>query len=298
MNITEQLDVAIKQEETGTQDGYYKTMNRRAYMTFAEWEKFKEAMENNKLQPMAHIEFGEGGGGEMKEKDGRPPKMASFGSSSRMIYMLSHEKAGFHYEKKLHTTVGGTANLDGFYEDENRYIFVEAKCHEPYSTKNVSVSRSYGDLYRYINEQMLGNVHIDMQTSKCGKYLNVEYFAAGKKLERFDMKQMICHLLGIATGMLKGTLARKRTDFIYLLYDPTKLNIDPDAKEEIDRIYERTCYECNLVNFRELYRVILNFLIKDRYRGVANDLDVDDILLNFKFMLTSQEDYSVLIRRA
>ena len=142
---------------------------------------------------------------------------------------------------------------------------------------------------------MLGIVHIDMQTSKCGKYLNVEYYADGEKLERFDMKQMICHLLGIATGMLKGTLARKRTDFIYLLYDPTNLDIDPDAKEEIDRIYERTCYECNLVDFAELYRVLLNFLIREKYAGAASDAEADDMVLNFTFTLATQEFYPILI---
>ena len=71
----------------------------------------------------ARIEYGAGDGGELEEKDGRPPKMASFGSSSRMIYNLSNKKDGFHFEKKLPTTVGGTANLDGFYEDDARYIF-------------------------------------------------------------------------------------------------------------------------------------------------------------------------------
>ena len=296
MNIVEKLDLAIKSNEIGTTEGFYTvpykdgTINKPTYMTNEDWNAFLSAMPE-----AARKEYGEGDGDELKEKDGRPPKMASYGSSSRMIYNLSKEKEGFRFEKKLPTTVGGTANLDGFYEDDNRYIFVEAKCHEPYTTKNVTVSKAYEKLYNYINEQMLGNLHIDMQTSKCGRYLNVEYFADGEKLEHFDMKQMICHLLAIATGTLKGTLQRKQVDFIYLLYDPTELDIAPDAKAVIDEIYERTCYEYNLVNFRELYRVILKFLIKDRYRGVANDLDVDDILLKFKFMLTSQEDYSVLI---
>ena len=221
--------------------------------------------------------------------------MASFGSSSRMIYNLSKEKKGFHFEKKLTTTVGGTANLDGFYEDDNRYIFVEAKCHEPYSTKKVTVSKAYAKLYEYINERMLGNVHIGMNTSKCGRYLNVEYFADGEKLEHFDLKQMICHLLGIATGMLKGTLERKQVDFIYLLYDPTELDIEVDAKEVIDEIYERTCYECNLVDFAELYRVLLNFLIKEKYAGTASDIDVNNMVLQFTFALASQEFYPILI---
>ena len=296
MNIVEKLDLAIKSKEKGTTDGAYAVsykagiLQKAAYMTNEEWKAFLSAM-----QDTARKEYGEGDGGELNEKDGRPPKMASFGSSSRMIYNLSKEKEGFHFEKKLPTTVGGTANLDGFFEDDNRYIFVEAKCHEPYSVKNVMVSKCYEKLYNYINEQMSGSVHIDMQTSKCGRYLNVEYYADGEKLERFDMKQMICHLLGIATGMLKGTLERKQTDFIYLLYDPTELDIEPEAKATIDEIYERTCYECNLVDFAELYRVILDFLREEKYVGSASDEDIYEMVIKFTFLLASQEFYPILI---
>ena len=49
---------------------------------------------------------------------------------------------------------------------------------------------------------MMGNVEIKTAPGKCGRYINVEYFSDGEKLEHFDMKQMICHLLGIAVKFL------------------------------------------------------------------------------------------------
>ena len=296
MNIIETLDLAIKQNEKATVEGAYilpykdGVLKKSTYMTNDEWKAFL-----NSIPEEARKEYGAGGGDELSEKNGRPPKMASYGSSSRMIYTLSREKEGFHFEKKLSTTVGGKANLDGFYEDENHYIFAEAKCHEPYTAKNVTVSKCYEKLYKYINEKMLGSIHIDMQTSKCGRYLNVQYFANDEKLERFDLKQMICHLLGIATGILNGTLKRKQTDFIYLLYDPTELDIEPEAKAEIDTIYERTCYECNLIDFAELFRVILEFLRETKFESAMSQDELDDVILKFTFTLASQEFYPLLL---
>ncbi len=289
MNISKELDLAIKVAETQTTDGTYGKYN--TYMTKEEWDAFKNAM-----LPSALDEYGAGGGDELSEKNGRPPKMACYGSSSRMIYKLSCHKEGFHYEKKLSTTIGGTANLDGFLEEDNRYVFVEAKCHEPYSTKSNSASKAYEKLYDYINAQMGGNIEIAMKTSKCGRYLDVEYFSDGEKLEHFDMKQMICHLLGIATGVLKGELKQKQIDFIYLLYDPTELDLSPATKEAVDAIYERTCYECNLIDFALLLRIIFSFLMEEKYGDVISEENLDALIFKFTFSLASQEFYPILLQ--
>ena len=106
MTIAEQLDLAIKLKETGTTDGAYvvelingKKHTKKTYMTKEEWNVFEADMKANDLQPNAHTEYGKGGGDELTEKNGRPPKMASYGSSSRMVYNLSRNKAGFHYEE-------------------------------------------------------------------------------------------------------------------------------------------------------------------------------------------------------
>ena len=293
MSISNKFDLAIKLAETKSKDGAYTVKERKyeAYMQNTEWEKFKADM-----TPTAFKEYCAGGGGELEEKNGRPPKMASYGSSSRMIYKLSSHKEEFHFEKKLPTTIGGTANLDGFYEDDNRYVFVEAKCHEIYSSKNSSVSKAYEKLYNFINEKMSGIVEIKMHDSKCGRYLDVEYFAKGEKLRHFDMKQMICHLLGIATGILKGDLDKKQTDFIYLLYDPSKLELAPDTKEAVDSIYNRTCYEFNLVDYSRLLRVIFEFLKEIKYTEAVSDEELDALICKFTFMLKSQDFYPAILQ--
>lgn len=296
MNITEILDLAIKKNEKGSAEGGYnveykgKTLYKPTYMTNDEWLDFLANM-----TPDAKKEYGEGGGDELSEKNGHPPKMACYGSSSRMIYNLSREKENFHFEKKLPTTVGGTANLDGFMYDGGRYLFVEAKCHEIYKATRTVVSKRYGELYDYINEQMDGELEIRMWESRCGKNLNVEFFAQGEKVQFLDLKQMICHLLGIATGMLKGTLKPIQSDFVYLLYDPTDLCIEGEAGEIIEAVYERTREECMSVEFDRLFAVILNFLMEKYYPNALTPDEAEEVASKFFFVLASQDFYPYLI---
>lgn len=293
MNITEKLDLAIKLSETGTTDGSYAigTIKRNTYMSNKEWDAFLLDM-----NPVARCEFECGGGSELKEKNGRPPKMASFGSSSRMIYNLSHKIKGFIFEKQLPTTVGGKANLDGFLETEDGYIFVEAKCHEPYSAKKSAVSISYRELYEYINARMDGSLKIEMLPSKCGRYMNVSFLTNNEKIERFDLKQMICHLLGIATGILRGTLEKKKISFIYLLYDPKALPLESEVKTIINNVYERTVFECGRIDWSKLFGIILEFLNNGRFKGSITNEEINKIICDFSFALVSQDAYSDFIK--
>ena len=118
----------------------------------------------------------------------------------------------------------------------------------------------------------------------------------GSQDESFDIKQMICHLLGIATAILNGTLENKKLSFIYLHYDPTKLAIDSNAKSIIDSIYERTGSECNQINWSDLFRIILEFLAYNKFSGVKTYEEIDEAVRNFSFNLVSQNTYSAYLK--
>ena len=302
MNIAEKLELAIKANETGSADGAYslthngKTLQKQTCMTNEEWSRLVFAIKTNKTQPNAYAEYSEGRVGELSEKSGRPPRMASYGSSSRMIYKLSADKAGFHYRKKLPAAIGGGVILDGFFEDDTRRVLVETKCRELYSKKASTASERYRELYEYLNSRMLGNINIEMQPSGAEGYMNVDFFADGERLERFDLKQMISHLLGIATGLLKGSLEPKQTDFIYLLYDPTELGMERNVQEAVDCIYERACYECNLIDFAELFRAVLEFLNEHKFKSKMVEYELDGAVLNFTFTLATQDFYPILLQ--
>ena len=290
--MNKSLDYAIMLHETAdnhsVQPGYQiqgRTYNN--YLSNESWKIFKEEMERR--NPVAYEMYAAGGGKELEERKSGPymypPKMASFGSSSRMIYNMMKNTSGFLFEKKLSTTIGGIANLDGFLETDRKCVFVEAKCREPYVEKSAEIDIKYRALY-----QTLKSLSCTVQTVN-GKKMQVAFSADGIAIHHFDIKQMICHLLGVATAYLKGVY-NKQIEFIYLLYNPTKLDIrNRNHKEAVCRIYQNTVQECACVDFKELFYEILCYLQQEENLGLEKDASA--IADKFSFRMCDQFNMNV-----
>lgn len=305
-DLNKLLDLAIMANETvdnsTLKSGYTVQGKAEPYYNYIEnncWDEFKKEMK--KSNPVAYEMYGAGGGKELDErKIGKyicPPKMASFGSSSRMIFNLLKKKEtdGFLFEQKLPTTVGGKANLDGFMMTDDKCIFVEAKCREPYTSKDSLVSTKYKPLYEFISESSETNLLCRIPDSDTDKNMEVIFIAGNTEIQRFDMKQMICHLLGIATAYLKGKIGDKEIksqniEFIYLLFNPKLIKIK-EGEAEIHRIYEQTCNECNAVDFKALFGVIVDYLQTER--NVGKDKNKAEITNNFSFRLCDQSNINM-----
>lgn len=290
MELNKILDYAIMADETAknpVKSGY--TINGKTYNNYLGNDSFAEFVEDMKVNHRTVFDmYGKGGGKELEErkvgKNIYPPKMASFGSSSRMIYNLMKDVDGFLFEKKLPTTVGGIANLDGFMETADKCVFVEAKCREPYTAKDGIIERKYEDLYRTITVSDKTTVACEIKVIDERK-MEVKFMSGNTVIHSFDMKQMISHLLGIATAFLKGEFEVKKIDFVYLLFNPKLIEIK-ESKEEIYRIYEETCNECNSVDFKALFEVIVDYLQTNK--GLGKDKIKFDIVNNFSFRLCDQ----------
>ncbi len=293
MELNKILDYAIMADETSKnpdiQSGY--VTNGKHYNNYLDNNSFAEFVEDMKTNHRTAYEmYGKGGGKELEErkvgKNTYPPKMASFGSSSRMIYNLMKDVDGFLFEKKLPTTVGGIANLDGFTESEEKCVFVEAKCREPYTDKGSVYERKYEELYRVISASDKTAVTCKIEVIDERK-MEVLFMSGDTEIHSFDMKQMISHLLGVATAFLKGEFEVKKIDFIYLLFNPKLIEIK-DGKAEIHRIYEQTCDECNSVDFKALFEVTVDYLQTVKHLG--KDKNKADIVNNFSFRLCDQSN--------
>lgn len=285
------LDLAIKKQELGTLDGAYNGVYR-SYMDEGLWQIFLTDMRDK--HPRAFLQYGAGSGGELISKGKLPPKMASYGSSGRMIYNLSKDIDGFFFEYKLPTTVGGDANMDGYLESTDRHIFIEAKCREPYGSHDSHVSEKYMDLYDYLNE---ADNSLGITYSIEDKKLNVDFTVDGTPVRYLDVKQIICHLLGIATRFLTYPSAKCVT-FVYLCYCPKYVTFADAAMESrIFKVYDRMCEEFRLLDVQALFSDIVRYLMEKRKKICnATKLDVKLLTDGFESVLLDQVDYVDMMR--
>ena len=304
MNILKEFDNALALEETKhgkIKSGYVMDKTKdpnHAYLHKESWMDFLKSMDD------AHKkQYGAGGGKELEEKDGKPPKMASFASSSRMIYNYSKNIPGFVFEKKFSTTVGGMANLDGYLDLPDKYIFVEAKCREPYGHKaEQTIKQNYRSVYQYLRYNMPGHFSCVMEDipekekdkNAPKRNMRVAFFCNGRSVAYFDIKQMICHLLSVATEALKHP-HNKKVLFLYFLYNPSSLQMPQVAKDEILQIYDDTCWAANHYDFKAMFGHIIDFLIAQKgFR--ADDIYVAQLKDSFDFMLCDQNNYQIQLK--
>lgn len=283
------LDLAVKAFER--KDGGYLIEDTGViycnYMTKKEWSDFYNCMSKTHKD-----QFIAGSGGELKEGK-EPPKMASFGSSSRLIYELSHGIVGFSFEKKLPTRVGGIANLDGFLKKENTYIYVEAKKREIYgkSHKGEGISDVYKPVYDKIEEKCRFFSYKSEAGPKNG-YSKITFnIENDDAVHFFDLKQLICHFLGIANNIIEQSLSDIKVKFLYLIYDPTKAVESKNSlsvtlkKKILDRYGEVRMFVLNNKNvFNDIFQAVLEYQMD--HHGQINSTNIE-----FEMKLVDQNNY-------
>lgn len=124
----------------------------------------------------------------------------------------------------------------------------------------------------------------------------VTFKVNGKAVKYFDLKQMISHLLGVATMFLKGELSTENIEFYYLIFNPMLINIDDkNAKDEIQKIYKCICEECENIDFKSLFAVIISFLKSEK--GLGIDVAETELINSFLFKLCGQNNIKECITK-
>lgn len=308
MTLQNKFDLAKKRLEGGDLEKGFLAKNGtlyRAYRTNTKWDEDLAEMKRN--YKSAYKEYKEGDGGELFEKQ-YPPKMASYGSSSRFIFELSKDIPGFHFEKKLGICVPARnenqeaeASLDGYLE--TKCIYVEAKCREIYEKIHPRFNTKYEDLYNYLVEQTAGRFGYDLKESvnKKGEVTRRVYFSwDNEPISHFDLKQILCHLLGIGKRNILDEGIQNPT-LLYLVYKPSDkllgLVKDEKSAKNIRQCWETEKNEATTINISLLYNHIVHFL--HERKGVGLNLrseELERIANSISFQFCDQSEYPSLVR--
>ena len=288
------LDCSIRDYETqnfSEKCGYVTSSKNGPYWNYMKNEVWKDYLENSML-PCHKEQYQNGDGGELSEKNSRygmmPPKMASYGSSSRFIYNLSKGVEGFCFEKQLPTCVGKRpANLDGFLHYDKCDIYVEAKCREIYGhSPFLKVSNVYEHVYEYIHKKNNCFVFEKMDSEK--GHFKCSFTYNGILLKHFDIKQLICHFLAISTDMLENN-NNTNIKFLYLIFNPNANTAfvhqcTEKYRQKILDAYKETLEEINsLGDMKWLFDAIVSYQ--------CENLKLEPKETSFEFHVVDQNSY-------
>lgn len=203
-----------------------------------------------------------GKGGELDAKNGRyglmPPKMASVASSSRFCYLalrngvdtnilgktFTKNDVEFEKECRIFETSKTAPQLDAYIKDEECDIFIEAKCHEIFDCHKPMFRSAYWDYFK--NDASLKDLAPGKEKPAEEFNVSLDLFDIDKKSARFDVKQFVCHLLGIKEHQ-KG----KKAKLVYMFFKP--VTEDEETAQMINSVFEelieeiKAIFECDAI---------------------------------------------------
>lgn len=169
----------------------------------------------------------------------------------------------FEYPLKIDGITGTPPQMD-VYIKTSKETFVEVKCHEIFDESSHSIiklSSQYkkNSLFKEILEHYKiepdkRTYEIDNKGNSIKILLTRNHFNILSKTARFDLKQFLCHLMGIVSK----TNQDENKQFIYLFYKNTDVEFDhvyEELEEEIALIMEsfKWLFDKYHITFRVLY---------------------------------------------
>ena len=219
----------IKSDVSADDFGYdINGQNYDLYYANSCFKTFVEDMEKNYLQH--YTKYDKGKGSELESHDGKPPKMASVGSSSRFCYLALRDVVGVEFEKSCSFQRGGIPpQLDAYILQEYCDIFVEVKCHEIFDSHKIKMKNKY--LTHFKENDIFPEIVLNATAGGEEFTAPLSLFGIDKESSRFDVKQFICHLLGIAENT-----GEKPAKLVYLFFIPDVE--DEQTKKEIKEFFD------------------------------------------------------------
>lgn len=216
----------------------YKNVNGVVYDDYYSNREFDKFIEEMKSYNVAHHKsYVEGKGNETIPTDGgvKPPKMASVASSSRFSYLALRdgakhigigENVEFEAECAIKNKPGTQPQMDAFDKDTRTYI--EVKCHEIFgNSKQKTLKEPYLDYVYGTNDDGVGFKLVVNERPQGEFAIPYKEFGMKEFPKYFDLKQFLCHLLGVACANYK----EKKSATLAYLFSKPKTDVEAEAIE-------------------------------------------------------------------
>lgn len=195
---------------------------------------------------------------------------------------------GFIFEEPLKTDLGGyPAKLDGYMPSKN--LYVETKCHEFYSHSKPVLRKGHKALYDGIIPLLLPH-NFSYEPKEIGQRVNLSFDG---DIYNFDLKQMLCHLCGIANKVLIEGF--QKVNFIYLIYKPTEELLkkipSKEDKEAIQNLFDKEDITARRIPFNQLYCAILKYFNRKKRQYTDAELEIFSNESNFRFQVCDQTNF-------
>lgn len=225
-------------------------LNNKPYSMYYNKEAFaafKDEMEH--CYPQHYKRYIQGQGSELKETS-TPPKMASVASSSRFAYLALRNGTQaiggsgyveFEHECRIKGIRGTAPQLDAYTTDnKGTPIYVEVKCHEIFDPHKVELKTAYWENI-YGEKNAFGFPNNPQKPADKTFNIPLDQFGIFEEYSMMDIKQLLCHLMGIASQKE----LKQPASLVYLFFKPvvtgnnsTLLNgIFSRLTDEIDRVF-------------------------------------------------------------
>lgn len=200
-------------------------LNNKPYSMYYDREAFaafKDEMEHCYSQH--YNQYINGQGSELKETS-TPPKMASVASSSRFAYLALRDGAQaiggtdyveFEHECRIQGIRGTAPQLDAYTADENgNPIYVEVKCHEIFDQHKIELKAAYWENI-YGEKNAFGFPAKKAEKDSATFDIPLDQFGITRDHSMMDIKQLLCHLMGIASQKEQ----KQPATLVYLFFKP------------------------------------------------------------------------------
>lgn len=223
-------------------------------------------------------------------------KADGFTSSMDALTKLSDGKEGFEISKVMPMPFGDELKLEGFLEQEDRYVAVLSRIYEHYYSfaPSMVLDAKFTELLQTININSCGAFECNIKPCEDDK-ICVKFSQYDNPICKLDVGDVLRSMIAAAYAISNGSFEAKNFEIIYLTYNPCDLELDEELSQKADEDYSQLGLEITEIEFSNVFSIILCYFRDVLGIGNLSDEDIEILGYNFTIYFADKDLYPSLI---